>query len=103
METQRMAKEKLKLLRMSSKKSTSENEKIVRSIPELEIITILNVLEEEMVAAQVSATLLEFAAIQQDEYFTIYPFKLELNGRYQNFLIFINKIMQLPYLIVLRC
>ena len=68
----------------------------------VEVINILNMLEKAVVAAQVTSILFEPQIIQQDEWFTIYPIKLELKGDYKKLLTFINNVLQPPYLVIIE-
>jgi Tfp pilus assembly protein PilO len=74
----------------------------VHMIPELELVSVLDDLGKEMAASQVAARVLEPLPIQQNENFIIYPIKLELDGGYKSLFMFINRVLRLPYLVVVE-
>lgn len=81
---------------------TQVAEKTVRLSSGIEVINILSILEKAVVGAQITSTSFEPQAVQQDEWFMVYPIKLELEGDYKKLLIFINNVLQLSYLVAIE-
>ena len=77
-------------------------ERLVRPASGLEVISILEILENAVVAARVTSSLFESEALQEDEWFLIYPVKLEIKGTYKKLLMFINNVLRLPYLVTIE-
>ncbi len=92
-----VAQAKLKLLRTPV--MANKSQRAVPVVAELETINILGVLEQEIIAARVTPLLFEPKAVQHNANFAMFPVVLELSGTYKNLLIFIDKVMHLPYLV----
>lgn len=66
----------------------------------LEMVNILHILEQLIFEARIETYLFEPKTLRDDKWFTIYPVKLSFSGEYKNLLILLNRILQLPYLVV---
>jgi Tfp pilus assembly protein PilO len=76
-------------------------EKAQPPITEIETINILSAFEKEILAANVVGILFEPGIVEQNENFLIIPFKLAVEGKYKDLMIFINNIFRLPYVVVI--
>lgn len=63
---------------------------------------ILNDLEKAAADSQVSLNMIEPQTIKEDEFFVVYPIKIEIAGQYKNLLALINYIFKQPYFIALE-
>jgi type IV pilus assembly protein PilO len=61
---------------------------------------ILNAIEKAASHSQIELQMLEPQANKEDEFFIIYPIKLEIGGSYKNLLGFVNNVFKQPYFIV---
>jgi Tfp pilus assembly protein PilO len=63
------------------------------------IADILNALGKAAVHSQIELQMLEPQTNKEDEFFIIYPIKLEIGGSYKNLLEFVNNVFNQPYFI----
>ena len=61
---------------------------------------ILNAIEKAAVHSQTELQMLEPQTNKEDEFFIIYPIKLEIGGSYKNLVEFVNNVFKQPYFIV---
>lgn len=70
--------------------------------PDLSVINILHDLEEILFGIKTESNLLEPETIRDNEWFSIYPVKLSFRGEYKALFVLLNRVLQLPYLVVIE-
>lgn len=64
------------------------------------IADILNAIEKAAVHSQIELQMLAPQTNKEDDFFIVYPIKLEINGPYKNLLGFVNSVFKQPYFTV---